>query len=174
MSTNIIIVGNGSSILDRENGRLIDSFDIVVRFNSFKIKNYEKHTGIKTNIWFTVEKTHLPIIHTFNRVIEHCWIWDKNKDPLYQELLSAYPKCEKVSEDFVKTKVPVSNPSTGLIAIFFFLEEGYKNIFITGFDWWEREKHHYGDNEIRGTLHKPEEEYKAIQELINKKKIRFL
>jgi hypothetical protein len=174
MPQNIIIVGNGTSLLDKKNGRLIDSFDIVVRFNSYKIKNYEQHTGIKTNIWFTVNKSHLSEIKNFNRVIEHCWIWNEEKDLLYQELLLEYPNCEKVSENFVKTKVPVNNPSTGLIAIFFFLEEGYKNIFITGFDWWEREKHHYGDNEIRGTLHKPMEEYKIIKKLINDKKIRFL
>lgn len=46
----IILVGNGSSLLDEKNGDFIDSFDTVVRFNNFVIKGYEKHVGTKTNI----------------------------------------------------------------------------------------------------------------------------
>ena len=46
----IIIVGNGTSILDKPNGNKIDSFDTVLRFNGFKIKGHEEYTGIKTNI----------------------------------------------------------------------------------------------------------------------------
>jgi len=171
----IIIVGNGSSILDNENGSAIDSFDIVVRFNSFKIKNHEKYTGIKTNIWFTVNKSHISEIKSFDRVIEHCWEWDKTKDKLYQELKSAFPKCEKTTRDFVRQNVPVKNPSTGLIAIFTFLhdESFVKPIYITGFDWWDRQKHHYADNEVRGTLHNPQEEYEAIKNLIDQGLVKF-
>ncbi len=44
----VIIVGNGTSILDSKNGKSIDSFDDVVRFNSFRIKDYEEYTGKKT------------------------------------------------------------------------------------------------------------------------------
>lgn len=176
MQKKIIIVGNGSSILDKENGSLIDSFDIVVRFNSFKIKNYEKYTGTKTNIWFTVNKAHISEINSFDRVIEHCWEWDEKKDKLFIELKNKFPKCEKTSREFVRENVPVKNPSTGIIAVFTFIKDSSiaKPVYITGFDWWDREKHHYGDKEVRGTLHNPQEEYEAIKNLINQGLVKFL
>ena len=61
----IIIVGNGTSITDNKNGHKIDSFDTVLRFNSFKIRGYEEYTGTKTNIWFTVNRAHIKNINDF-------------------------------------------------------------------------------------------------------------
>ena len=46
----IILVGNGPSILENELGSEIDSFDKVVRFNNFEIEGYEKHVGSKCDI----------------------------------------------------------------------------------------------------------------------------
>jgi len=51
MKSKIIIVGSGSSVLDKELGKKIDSFDIVVRLNNYEIKGYEKYVGSKTTIW---------------------------------------------------------------------------------------------------------------------------
>jgi len=48
----ILVLGNGSSVMDYEFGSLIDSqFDQVIRFNRFKTKGYEKHVGTKIDIW---------------------------------------------------------------------------------------------------------------------------
>lgn len=47
---NVIIVGNGKSVLNCKNGHVIDSFDAVVRLNRFKIKGYEDFVGNKTDI----------------------------------------------------------------------------------------------------------------------------
>ena len=57
-----------------------------------------------------------------------------------------------------------------------FLEDAqyHKPIYITGFDWWNTDKHHYGDNEKRGTLHKPIEEFKIILDLVKNGKVQFL
>lgn len=46
-----IIIGNSPSVLNYEYGEYIDSFDIVIRCNWYKIKNFEKHVGTKTSIW---------------------------------------------------------------------------------------------------------------------------
>jgi uncharacterized membrane protein YcgQ (UPF0703/DUF1980 family) len=43
----ISIVGNSRCILKTDNQDNIDSSDLVIRFNNFKIKNYEKHCGTK-------------------------------------------------------------------------------------------------------------------------------
>ena len=46
-----ILVGNSSNILDRGLGSHIDSFENVVRFNRFRIKNFEKDLGKKCTHW---------------------------------------------------------------------------------------------------------------------------
>lgn len=172
----IIIVGNGSTLLDKENGSLIDSFDTIVRFNSYKISGFEKYVGTKTNIWFTCNRAHIKDCNTLERVIEHSWQWNPEKDQIFKSISSVYPKCEKTKREFVRNKIPLKNPSTGIIAIFMMIEdqEYEKPIYITGFDWWLTDKHHYGDNERRGALHSPSEEYQIISGLVNEGKVKFL
>lgn len=166
-STNIILVGNGSSVLDKQNGLLINSFDTVVRFNSFKIKGYEAHVGTKTNIWFTVNSHHIERIQDFKSIICHSWACE-NECENFKKIKNKRADATMVNKELIKS-IPVKLPSTGLIAIFYFLNQ-YNEIYITGFDWWDRNKHHYGDNEIRGNNHNPKEEYKIIQSLKNKVK----
>jgi hypothetical protein len=48
---NIIIVGNGSSLLGVGLGNQIDKFDIVVRLNNFRINSYEPDVGRKMTYW---------------------------------------------------------------------------------------------------------------------------
>jgi hypothetical protein len=43
----ISIVGNSRCILKSANQDDIDSSDLVIRFNNFKLKNYEKYCGTK-------------------------------------------------------------------------------------------------------------------------------
>jgi hypothetical protein len=47
---NVVIVGNGKSALNNQNGKEIDSFDIVVRLNRFKTIGFENHVGSKTDV----------------------------------------------------------------------------------------------------------------------------
>jgi hypothetical protein len=166
----IVIVGNGTSLLDRKNGSLIDDFECVVRFNSYKIKGYEDHVGTKTNIWFTVNKAHIDEIQDYDRVITHSWI---NHDicDVYADLLSKR-YVSKLSKSFIQS-FPLGNPSTGLLAIYYLLNE-YEYVYITGFDWWERDEHHYGDNEERGSLHDPKKEKDLIDRLVADNKVKFL
>ena len=175
----IIIVGNGTSVIDKKNGHKIDGFNTVLRFNSFKIDGYEDYTGEKTNIWFTVNCSHAKDMETFDEIIVHSWEWSRSKCKIYQKLSeNKYPcgfagkYCHKTDRAFVRS-IPTRSPSTGLIAIYMMIER-FNQVFITGFDWWEREKHHYGDSERRGTLHNPKEEYEIIRELSKQNKILFL
>lgn len=172
----IIIVGNGSSLINSNIGEKIDSFDSVVRFNSYKIKGYEKDVGTKTNILFTCNRSHISDAKMYDRIIVHSWQWDENKDAIFQDF-NKIRKCEKTTREFVRSRMDKKYcPSTGLIAIHMILEDSrYKKpVFIVGFDWWETEKHHYGDNERRGTIHKPELELKIISDLQSKGLIEFL
>ncbi len=47
----IIVIGNGSSVLDHEYGSIIDSGEYdVCRFNNFRTEGFEKHIGSRTDI----------------------------------------------------------------------------------------------------------------------------
>ena len=167
----VILVGNGSSIKDNDNGVLIDSFDIVVRFNSYKIEGYESFTGRKTDVWFTVNQAHIKEIKSYKEVYTHSWEKNESKCKLTSEIRK-YIKAKKIDHDLILS-MPIKAPSTGLIAIYYFIEK-YGSVTITGFDWWDRDEHHYGDKEVRGTLHKPKDEYKIIKELESHNKLKFL
>ena len=165
----VILVGNGSSILDKELGEEIDSFDNVVRFNSFTTKGYEKYTGAKTDTWFTCMGKHKENMDSFKNVISHSWE-SKENCRLYDELISRRKDVTKINNDFIDYHGLVS-PSTGLIAIMHYLKE-YEVIWIHGFDWWERDKHHYADDEPRGDIHNPKKEYEIIKSFGNR--VRFI
>lgn len=52
-----IIIGNGIDTLKKEYGQIIDSFDLVIRCNKFKIlPPYHKYTGTKTDYIFCIDK----------------------------------------------------------------------------------------------------------------------
>lgn len=48
---NVLLVGNSSDLLKQNNGKLIDSYDTVIRFNGGNPEGYEKHLGEKTDYW---------------------------------------------------------------------------------------------------------------------------
>lgn len=183
----VIIVGNGSSLLDKNNGELIDSFDIVVRFNSYTIEKFEKQVGTKTNYWFNTvnfsnKLTNFRTNAKYDRIYWHSWHWSKETDDGYKAFVSHFKDKEiiKTSKDtiteiqnYVKDNTYYSY-STGIIAIWMLLKE-YNDITITGFDWWTpNKKHHYNDNGIKGNIHQPDKEYKVIQKLLQEEKIKFL
>ena len=55
--------------------------------------------------------------------------------------------------------------STGAIAAYLFSKESGQ-VTLYGFDWWEnRDKHHYGDGQSIGKIHKPKHELKLFLKL---------
>lgn len=170
MIDEVILIGNGTSVLDYEAGDDIDRYKTVVRFNSYRtIKKYQKHVGTKTDIWVTCNERHKAKINDFDKVLFHSWSSEKNCK-LYNKLKELRPDIEKLKKEYIEY-TGLETPSTGLIAIMYFLEKQY-SITLHGFDWWEREEHHYGDKELRGTLHDPQAEYEVIKKLGNR--IKFL
>ena len=47
----VIVVGNSPSILEKEYGEIIDSYDVVIRVNRCITKGYEKYIGKKKVIF---------------------------------------------------------------------------------------------------------------------------
>jgi hypothetical protein len=179
MNKSVIIIGNGPSLLEKENGKIIDEFDEVVRFNNFKIKGFEKNVGTKITYWYNTigsEKIQNPP----EQIIWHSWQWDEEKDLKYKEFLKNHPNAKKTKKETILEikeytgEKEYSHYSTGAIAIWNILKE-YSNVTITGFDWWENKgKHHYHNNGTIGTIHKPEKEFILIKKLIKEHKLKFL
>lgn len=189
MNSKIIIIGNGTSILDREYGKKIDSYSKVVRFNNYGTRGFEKYAGLKTNIWFNVidfknKENEWRMNEKYEKIYLHSWEPNPEKDELLINFKNFYKHkndsfLEKISHDLIKEIVTYSDDptyvgiSTGLIAIWLFLKE-YESVDIIGFDWWDTEKHHYNDNAIRGNLHKPQKEKEIINNLHKEGKVYFL
>jgi len=179
----IILVGNGSSALDRKLGDLIDSFETIVRFSWFHIKGYEEYVGTKTDIWVTTcpDETRMKNAK-YREVYEHSWQWDPVKDENYKKLTASIPNAKKIKRDNItEMQKYVNNTeyfhySTGAIASWIFLKQN-DQITLHGFDWCSkdtRNTHHYGDEQKKGTIHKLDYEYSFFKKLEEDNKIAFL
>jgi hypothetical protein len=160
-----IIVGNAASLLNRNNGYIINSYDIVIRLNKFKIKGFEKHVGIKTDIycskWLNMSYN-LENVNSFKEI----WLpypkppswWTSsgnfnevdtethnnyiNKFNIHEKVIKYMP--EECLSEFEEVFKKTCQPSTGLIAILMAIKY-LKNYTInyTGFDafstgwYWE-------------------------------------
>ena len=186
MRSKIVIVGNGTSILDQEYGQIIDEYETVVRFNNYGTRGFEKYAGLKTDIWFNVvnfldKKNEWRMREPYEKIYIHSWEWDERKDKLFLDFKDFYK--DKAKNFIEKTKPEIikeiqefagdrsySGLSTGLIAVWIMLKK-YPSVDIIGFDWWNTDKHHYNDNAIRGTLHQPLKEKNIFNKLMGKQSV---
>jgi len=152
-----IVVGNGGSLLGRDMGDAIDSYDQVVRFNRCPTKGFEKHVGTKTDVW---------VISIHGAIGRFAW---PNKEPQPRTILcppfQSYASLEGLEREF-RTKfelMPIEvakeveslfggYPSTGLLATYLF-----KPCTIIGFDHWSS-KNHYGDDLVNPRSHDSDKE----------------
>lgn len=168
----IILVGGGPSVLECENGSVIDSFDRVLRYSYFKTKGFEKFSGTKTDFWWTVNPYRNETIDNIKAIFTHsyehiqsCKVFNSFKDK---------NKLIHISPDFSNTLTTlVPFPSSGLISIFWFLQF-YNSVTITGFDWWKSSKQHYFNSQIRGNSHTPHLEKEIIDNLCDEGKVKIL
>lgn len=155
----IIIIGNGVSALNNENGKFIDAADVVVRLNNFKIDGFEKYVGTKLDVyscWLKTltycklpkdqryalwkssvndvidenyEKVFAPNDVDFEKVKQVLYLWTKDKQ---DEIFSGCPFYDKIQ--VLNFDVDM-NYSTGFRTILYYLHN-FKNsdIYITGFD----------------------------------------
>jgi hypothetical protein len=140
MTNNCIVVGNSASLLFNEFGEKIDSFDVVVRLNSFEIEGYEKHVGTKTTIW---ARTHgIELAQKDGSKFDEVWLkpgWDTNYN---KEEYNFYSKCpvlnwEKTQVFPLKTpRIDNLNCTTGFSAICTAMLRCKDPITIVGFTFF--------------------------------------
>ena len=138
MTKNIILIGNGSKLMDCQLGKFIDTFDNVVRFNGYCISDYETKVGTKTDTFFVQDMLQ-------DRIEAHL---DQNIDiKLYNPLernirnphvrkrfLLDHSKLNKI-KDYIKYSKKQCF-STGFCAIIYYLFiEKRDSIMIANFDF---------------------------------------
>jgi len=146
-----LLVGNGPSAVLDGNGKLVDSFSQVIRFNQFKVRGFEHAVGEKTTLWATFGRGVTPLDDDVkpDRAI---FIHGDNGDPAWEmrELwripLSYYNSIIPEWEQAIGTRGNKLLPSTGFLVASWLLSQGVKQIHLLGFDHFEKNRsshHHY-------------------------------
>jgi len=94
------LVGNGPSLANSQDGRVIDRFDAVFRFNSITnkdpVKGREAHVGSKTTFRMFNRVTSLEIaegLYQLSPAPGETWIfWHRNTRPILGVIQKRYPK----------------------------------------------------------------------------------
>lgn len=175
---NIIIIGNAP--YTNKNGKFIDSFDKVIRFNNFNIeKEHQQYIGSKIDIWclscfvyfsnkklFEEKKNNIKDILVFKpEVFKDKYLYK----PQNNTKLILQNKDVEVPYNFGKKW-----PSTGLLAVFYFLQQ-YPQVYVTGFNHFDDSNGsiHYYEN-LKQIGHKGDLEKKIFNDLKLKRKIIIL
>jgi len=190
----ILIIGNGRSVLDHSFGEQINAHPIVGRINNFSLENYSEYVGVKTDIWFNGANQNLkrqkvipnevvvfipPEILRHKKEKIHCLISKRlHIDKAKYSLISL-----DVMENFEKIS-GVTRLTTGTASILWAVEN-FEKVFIHGFDFFIDSKSHYNENLInkwlidrginkKGGKHNMIAEKQFIEKLIQEKQVILL
>jgi len=176
ISKDIVLVGNGPSVLEKTMGKKIDSFPLVARFNVFHIRGFEKFVGTKTNVWITCADYRFP-----DEQEDYDWIvFTKLGSGIHKNFLDICKRFNYITQvgysETVKEVEKImgyNGPSSGAMATMFFIQMGF-NVFLYGFDHFSTVRHHYGDTCKKGTVHKNEYELIFFNKMLKEGKITYL
>ena len=150
--TKLIVVGNGPSLLTRNDGPHIDSFDEIIRFNRYQLDGYEPHTGTRTTLWSTFGHGYLPG-DAAQRPTRMIFVYGERGEPAYpaQEIYripKAYYKdlqARLLAASTLERKP--TGISSGCVVLHCLLEVvGLGKVVFTGFDHFRKDhssQHHY-------------------------------
>ena len=187
----IIIIGNGQSVLEESFGEHINKFSIVGRINNFTTDKFSKFIGDKTNIWFNGANQNLKKRYSFpNEVIVLVppEILNRKKTNIHKRIVKRLNiESNKYSLVPIETMLSYEKNSgikrltTGTASILWAIDN-FETVVIYGFDFFIESKAHYNDNFIikwlnkiginkKGKKHDMKKEKSYINKLIKKKKV---
>lgn len=189
MSSDILIIGGGQSILNYKLGEFIDSFPTIGRINNYKTYGFEEFIGSKTNIWFNGAnqglKKNNEIPHRVVVLIPPKILAEKGgkiHDRIIRRLnTEKYELVPKKYMDKFESEVNTQRLTTGTNSILWAIEN-FDRVFIHGFDFFIDSKTHYNDGKIKKWLienelikkaqkHNTTKEKQYIEKLISQGKI---
>jgi len=189
LSSDILIIGGGQSILNYKLGEFIDSFPTIGRINNYKTYGFEEFIGSKTNIWFNGAnqglKKNNEIPHRVVVLIPPKILAEKGgkiHDRIIRRLnTEKYELVPKKYMDKFESEVNTQRLTTGTNSILWAIEN-FDRVFIHGFDFFIDSKTHYNDGKIKKWLienelikkaqkHNTTKEKQYIEKLISQGKI---
>jgi hypothetical protein len=176
-----MVVGNCASLLDKPRGKLIDSYDCIVRFNNFRL--VPEYTGERTTVWATSffhnpKKPHQIVQPLEGRVreplseIKVVYPFSiRKKPPAAMAGIKKY-NAEVVPEEIIaKLESYVKKPSTGLAYLWWYYKINGHLPDVLGFSFFENPGHYYSKIHIH-TTHDGRQE-RNIFRLMQRKSIKI-
>ena len=170
-SKNVLLVGNSKSLLEKDNSKLIDSYEFVIRFN-LSIGHLHKHSiGNKCDAWIYAMCMARACESTYNNA--------KNKPKVCVRYGEPFPLGETniildVVKDDVRKEVGVSSdlhPSTGIVTLYYLLNKAQcKSISLIGFDSFKKSNFYSSCNRAH-LCHNLDAESEYIKRLFDDGKI---
>ena len=190
----ILIIGNGRSVLKYSFGKQINTISIVARINNFTIKYYSEYIGQKTDIWFNGANQNLKrqkVIPNEVVVFIPPEILRRKKEKVHDQISNRLHIDKKyyslmpleVMENYEKI-TGVKRLTTGTASILWAVEY-FEKVLIHGFDFFIDSKSHYNDNFItkwliekginkKGGKHNMIAEKQFIEKLVQEKQVILL
>lgn len=160
----VIIVGPSPHLIGLKLGEQIDSYDIIVRMNnSYTIENVKDY-GSRTDILFLNG------------------MWQANNKDKIDSLLKTYGEKNVILKGKnLNLKRPngynlntIHSSNMGVLAALHLINEGYRNIYITGFSFYQNHpfyvEEHYKNQKgmvLEGESHRQSITVREINELVN-------
>ena len=170
----VIVVGNSPNILGKNLGKIIDSYDIVVRINKFQIEGYEKDIGTKCNALHVNESLHPT---NFKRIFEKfhdiVWMGTRNRNKF----------CRKFGFNWFDWRIQeykkYGKYTSGLLVILHIIEMTGRPLHVVGIGGHSDPGYYYDQSDKAvdkikkdmNTLHDYEKEQKILSQLIDSGKI---
>jgi hypothetical protein len=174
-----IRVGNCPSVKGREWGSIIDSFETVIRINSFPFTGYEREAGSRCDVWALTPTKVRPVtpcreivvfvVSRDRAVQQREYAWSH-----YGDRLTLVNRSEviRLATPFGYTKMESVWPSTGATAILDFSTK-YPLVVYHGFDHLvgseSRTRHYYPvDGAPLSGVHVPRLEQSVFETLVSR------
>jgi hypothetical protein len=163
----IILVGNGPSVLNHNIGDSINQFDTVVRFNNFVVHGFEHFVGKKTDVWARNNSNGVNQrdVSSFRQVLIVSPEWNFNNVPKIEEMYKG-EQIHVIPRDYALEiqeilKLPGKDgkngshrawPTTGVITLYYYLKF-YPVVHIHGFDHFEGKNHYFDKQKMLTFTH---------------------
>jgi hypothetical protein len=183
--SSVVVIGNGPSVMMQDQGKLIDCFDEVIRFNECRTTGVEQFTGTKTTIWCTFGRGMLPgdaHIRPSKVIMVH-----EGATPAYSPVfLSRIPRVfyDDILKEVVKTSLLKSKqklqPSSGYLVLRWLFDVYHmQRVHITGFDHFKKDqdkRHHYWNPKAFGRPleHDGDAEFTLLEPYVKQKQLFYL
>ncbi len=179
----IAIIGNGPSEVGKKRGEEIDSHDIVIRMNNFRLDGYEEDYGTKTSIWVRCSHRSLvdrDFIDDVDFVLWESDYWHihiqyDHLDLMYRDIRIASDRIGYMHNlrKEICADSGVLNPTTGCQLVFYFEKHRtlFKKLDYYGFSFMESSsdmsyKHYFNEPTSAKTDHQVAVEVNYMRKLV--------